>query len=63
MEDQQFHKLYTEEFDDARINAAGAYRGNYNATSNHHEALTAAVEEAFNAGARVMMDHSGDYVP
>jgi hypothetical protein len=48
-----FHKLYPEEFDDARIAAGGAYMGNLAATGSHHEALMAAVEEAFNAGVKV----------
>lgn len=50
MSDQDFHKLYPDEFDDARIAAAGAYMGNHAATGSHQEALQAAVEEAFNAG-------------
>jgi hypothetical protein len=53
MANEEYHKLHPEEFDDARIAAGGAYMGNHAATGSHHEALMAAVEEAFNAGVKV----------
>lgn len=56
MAEQDFHKLYPEEFEDAHIAAAGAYMGNKAATDSHHEALKMAVEEAFNAGVKVGRD-------
>jgi hypothetical protein len=51
--DQDFHKLYPDEFDDAWITAGGAYMGCRAATGDHHAALRAVVEEAFNAGVKV----------
>jgi hypothetical protein len=57
MPDLRFDKLFPDEFDDAYINAGGAYRGNINATGDHHQALRVAAEEAFNAGVKVGKDN------
>jgi hypothetical protein len=54
--DQEFHKLYPEEFDDARLEAGGAYMGTRAATGDHHEALNAAIVAAFNQGVKVGLD-------
>lgn len=51
--DEDFHKLYPDEFHDALVTAGGAYMGHKAATGSHHEALIAAVQEAFNAGVKV----------
>lgn len=53
MADQEFHKLYPDEFEDAMLAAAGAYRGTYAANGLHGDAIRAATEEAFNAGVKV----------
>jgi hypothetical protein len=55
--DPQYHRLYPDQFTDAMLTASGAYMGNHAATGSHHQALTAAVAEAFNAGVQVGKDH------
>lgn len=57
MADQEFHKLYSDEFDDAWCKAAGAYMGAKMATGSHLTALEAAAQEAFNAGVQVGKDN------
>lgn len=57
MTDSRYDLLFPDEFDDAYITAAGAYRGNHNATGDHHQAIRAAAEEAFNAGVKVGRDN------
>ncbi len=50
MTDQQWHRLFPDDYDEALMAGAGAYRGTFAANGLHGDAIRACVEEAFNAG-------------
>lgn len=59
MPDQDWHKLYRDEFDDAVAQARGAYMGTCRlAGKPHTEGLAAAIAAAFNAGVRAGLDNA-----
>lgn len=61
MTDQDWHKVYSEEFFDAVAEARGAYMGTCRlAGKPHTEGLDAAIAAAFNAGVRTGLDNADD---